>query len=69
MDIEGAEEEALRGAEGLLRADAPKLAISVYHRAADLWRLPLLIKGLQKHYRLYLRHYSSEIVDTVCYAV
>ena len=69
MDIEGAEEEALLGARGIIQRCAPKLAISVYHRAADLWRLPLLMKKLNKNYRLYLRHYSREIVDTVCYGV
>ncbi|HLZ20237.1 MAG TPA: FkbM family methyltransferase, partial [Smithellaceae bacterium] len=69
MDIEGAEEEALLGASGIIQRCAPKLAISVYHRAADLWRLPLLMKKLNKNYRLYLRHYSREIVDTVCYGV
>lgn len=68
MDIEGAENEALRGASGLIRKHRPKLMISVYHHAEDLWNIPLLIKKLHPDYRLYLRHFSNETVDTICYA-
>lgn len=69
MDIEGAEIEALLGAKKVIRKSKPKLAISVYHKDLDLWKIPLLIKHLNKNYRLYLRHYSNEITDTVCYAI
>jgi len=68
MDIEGAETEALLGAKDVLAQNKPKLAISVYHKDSDLWEIPLLIKRLNKNYRLYLRHYTNEIIDTVCYA-
>jgi FkbM family methyltransferase len=69
MDIEGAEVDALLGAEKTIQKNKPKLAISVYHKAPDLWKIPLLIKSLNKDYRLYLRHYTNEITETVCYAV
>lgn len=68
MDIEGAETEALLGAKAVIQKSKPKLAISVYHKDLDLWQIPLLIKRLNKDYRIYLRHYSNEIIDTVCYA-
>ncbi|PIT88147.1 MAG: hypothetical protein COU29_04010 [Candidatus Magasanikbacteria bacterium CG10_big_fil_rev_8_21_14_0_10_36_32] len=69
MDIEGAETEALLGAKEIIQKYKPKLAISVYHNATDLWEIPLLIKSLNSEYKIYLRHYSNEVMDTVCYAV
>jgi FkbM family methyltransferase len=70
MDIEGAEEDALRGAVRLLgRVLPPMLAISAYHFPTDLWSVPLLIERLMPGSRLYLRHYTREVDDTVCYAI
>ena len=46
MDIEGAEYEALLGARGTISKYRPGLAISLYHRPADLWQIPLLINEM-----------------------
>ncbi len=54
-DVEGAEYEAIIGSAATIAAHHPDLAISLYHRAEDLWRLPLLIHELYPDYRLYLR--------------
>ena len=40
MDIEGAELDALRGAERTIRSNSPKLAICAYHKPSHLWELP-----------------------------
>ena len=69
MDIEGAEIDALLGANKLIKKYKPKLAISVYHKPTDLWKIPLIIHKLNQKYKLYLRHYSHELCETVCYAV
>jgi FkbM family methyltransferase len=69
MDIESAESDALNGAQGLIAEQNPKLAISAYHHASDLWEIPALIHKLNLRYRLYIRHYTREIDDTVCYAL
>jgi FkbM family methyltransferase len=69
MDIEGMEPEALRGAEETIRAHAPTLAICVYHRPEHLWEIPQLVRGWRPDYRLYLRHYSTNMSETVMYAV
>jgi FkbM family methyltransferase len=69
MDIEGAEAEALRGASHLIEAARPTLAISAYHYPTDLWRIPLLLDQLMPDSRLFLRHYTREVDDTVCYAI
>jgi FkbM family methyltransferase len=69
MDIEGAERDALLGAERLLQVASPTLAISAYHFPSDLWDIPLLLHRLLGGGRIYLRHYTREVDDTVCYAI
>ena len=54
-DVEGAEAEALLGSRQVIQRDAPALLVSVYHRSADLFRLPLLVHELNPAYRLFLR--------------
>jgi FkbM family methyltransferase len=56
MDVEGAEGEALRGAEGQIRANKPKLAISLYHKLPDLLEIPRLVRSFVPEYKFYLRH-------------
>lgn len=69
MDIEGAELEALIGAQDTITQYKPKLAISVYHRKEDIIDIPLYIKKLVPEYKLFLRHYSNHAGETVLYAV
>jgi FkbM family methyltransferase len=69
MDIEGAELEALLGAEGLIRRCCPRLAICVYHRPQDLWEIPLFVRGLGLPYDFYLRSHGHYGFDLVMYAV
>lgn len=68
LDIEGAEIEALTGAEQLIKKYRPKLAICVYHKQEDLWKIPLLIKKMVPEYHIYLRHQSDYFYDTVMFA-
>ena len=69
MDIEGGEAAALAGAEETIRTHRPKLAISVYHRPADLIELPRQICKYADGYRFYLRHHRDFFHDTVLYGV
>ena len=68
MDIEGAEIEALKGAEKTIRTSRPDLAICVYHSPHHLWEIPLYLYRLGLGYRLYLRNYTSFTSETVLYA-
>lgn len=68
MNIEGAEQEALRGAARAIARCRPKLAISAYHRAADLWQIPALIRELCADHRLFLRQHDGGVIETVLYA-
>lgn len=68
MDIEGAEQAALQGSVGLLRGEPrPALAVSVYHRVEDLWRIPQFIRA-HGDYRLFLRTEGDDGMGIVCYA-
>jgi len=70
MDIEGAEVEALRGAQYILQEARPGLAISVYHRPEHLWEIPLLIERLMRgSYQYYLRSHGFNDFDIVLYAI
>lgn len=69
MDVEGAEADTLRGAEGLLREHRPVLAVSCYHHQADLWELPALVAALTEDYRLHLRAHCPDGFDCVLYGI
>jgi FkbM family methyltransferase len=68
MDVEGAELEAIKGVETLIRENKPDLAISVYHLPNHIWDIPLYIDSLKLGYKFYLRNYTSSLYDTVLYA-
>ena len=69
MNIEGAEIDALQGGRKAIRKWRPRLALSVYHRASDLWRIPQLVLELDPGYKLYLRQHDGGIIETVLYAL
>ena len=68
MDIEGAEVKVIEGSRETVAERSPRLQISVYHRASDLWEIPLLIKGINPRYKFHLSHHSNNFSDTVLYA-
>lgn len=69
MDIEGAELEALKGAEKTIKKFHPKLAISAYHKFEDLFTLPQYIYSLDKNYKFYVRRHSHLTHELVLYAL
>lgn len=68
-DIEGAEQPALRGAEKIIRQMHPTLAICIYHSVDDFLNIPVWIKKIVPEYKIYIRHYTDEMLETVCYAI
>jgi FkbM family methyltransferase len=68
MDIEGAEPDALIGAENLIVRNRPHLAICVYHCLDHLWRIPFMIHEWNLGYRFYMRQHRP-ISETVLYAI
>jgi FkbM family methyltransferase len=70
LDVEGAEREALEGARETIARDRPKLQISIYHHAADLYELPLLVRSLVRgDYDYYVGHHGPYHTETDLYAV
>ena len=69
MDVEGAELEALKGARETILRDRPRLAVCIYHKPEDMTEIPIFIKSLVPEYRLYVRHHSNDVGETVLYAV
>ena len=67
MDVEGFERQVLAGAQQLIKEHKPLMAISIYHRASDLWKIPLLVKEINQEYRIQLMHHSYNICDSVLY--
>jgi len=68
LDVEGAELNALRGADETLRRWRPQLAISVYHRDDDLITIPLHVESLGLNYEFYLDHFTIHSEETVLFA-
>lgn len=69
LDVEGAEYETILGAQETIKKYNPKLAISVYHKYNDLWKLPALISSINPKYRFYLGHHTNIWYETVVYAI
>ncbi len=69
MDIEGAEWNALHGAERLIRDEHPKLAICLYHSDEDMVRIVRWIDSLKLGYRFYIRQHSDTRHETVIYGI
>lgn len=71
MDVEGAELEALKGAEKTIRLRKPRLAICVYHKPEDILAIPEYILSLNPEYKFYMRHYGFDRMywETVLYAL
>lgn len=68
MDIEGSELNALSGAECTILKYRPKLAICVYHKKADIFKIFEYISKLH-NYKFYLRAHAPHAFELVLYAV
>lgn len=69
MDIEGAELEALAGAQNTIKKHRPRLAICIYHKPSDIVLIADYILSLNPDYKFIIRHYASNMWETVLYAI
>lgn len=68
MDIEGSELKALQGAQNTIVGSKPKLAICIYHKDEDIYKLGSYLLELVPEYKFIIRHYNSNVWETVLYA-
>lgn len=69
MDIEGGEAAALEGACETIRRYHPRLAVSVYHKVDDIRNIPRVVLSQRDDYRIFLRHYTEGVDETVMFFI
>jgi FkbM family methyltransferase len=69
LDIEGAEQDAIQGAKYIIKEYTPVLAICIYHKAEDWYKVPQEVLKINPNYKIYLRHYMEGIYETVMYFI
>jgi len=65
MDIEGSEQNALKGAAKTLKEFKPKLSVAVYHKKDDLDVIPALIRQIRPDYQIEcgpIFSYNNEVI-------
>lgn len=56
MDVEGEEKAALVGGNYVIKNNTPRLMISGYHKAEDMWEIPETIWKIDENYKIYVGH-------------
>ncbi len=69
LDIEGAEQDTLLGAKNTIEKYNPILAICIYHKAEDWYKIPQIVLDINPEYNIYIRHYMEGIYETVMYFI
>ena len=69
MDVEGWESKVIEGAKNTIKEYKPTLAVCVYHKYNDFWAIPEQILSIRDDYKIFLRHYTEGITETVMYFV
>ena len=69
LDIEGAEQDAIEGAKETIKTYKPILAICIYHKAEDWYKIPQKVLEIEPDYDIYLRHYMEGIFESVMYFI
>ena len=69
MDLEGAELDALIGAENIIKNMRPKMAISIYHKQSHLTDIFKFINNFDLNYNFYFRIHTKVGTDAVLYAI
>ncbi|WP_321778176.1 FkbM family methyltransferase [Sulfurimonas sp.] len=69
LDIEGAEQDAIQGAKKTIKKYKPVLAICIYHKAQDWYKIPQMLLEMNSDYKVYLRHYMEGIFESVLYFI
>lgn len=70
LDIEGAEPQALLGAQNILKNAKPKLAICVYHCQDHIYKIPKIIQEINPDYKRFrfVQGIDRTLFDTILFA-
>ena len=69
FDIEGAELEALKGCEKIIKQYRPRLLVSIYHKPNDILDILDFVHNLVPEYKFYLRQHSYYGNELILYAL
>ena len=69
MDIEGEESAAISGAAATIKKNRPVLAVCVYHKPDDFWKIPEQVLSIYSGYSIFMRHYSEVSDETVMFFI
>ncbi|RDU58604.1 FkbM family methyltransferase [Helicobacter sp. MIT 99-5507] len=69
VDIESVEIEALKGMQRFITKYRPMIAICVYHSFDDFYKIPELVFSIRCDYKMYFRHYSSGLTESVMFFI
>ena len=58
---------AIEGMRNHILNDHPKMAISVYHKVDDFWKIPEQVFAIRHDYDIYMRHYTEGTDETVMF--
>jgi FkbM family methyltransferase len=67
MDLEGWETAAIRGGRTIIAECRPHLAVCLYHKLADMWTIPHLLKEICPSYRFWCKK-NAPYAEFVLYA-
>ncbi|MCA2984778.1 MAG: FkbM family methyltransferase [Gemmatimonas sp.] len=67
MDVEGFECRVLRGAERLIRASRPDLAVTCYHYPQDMFEILDTVLTMHDYRYVALRHFGLSLYDTTLF--
>ncbi|MDL2207210.1 FkbM family methyltransferase [Desulfovibrio sp. OttesenSCG-928-M16] len=68
-DIEGAEMEALAGAETTIRKFKPVLIICLYHYNEDIYSIPIFLHQMNLSYKFYIKQGVTRATGTILFAI
>ena len=69
LDVEGGEQNVLRGGIKSIKKFRPGLAISIYHKLEDFFQIPLLINDLVTDYIFHIELYDPYCIDTILFGI
>ena len=69
VDVEGEEAAVIQGAAPMIAQGSILLALSAYHRPADLWGLARQVDAINPDYRFALRSHGCDGSDSMIYAM